>query len=128
MNAMKHGFRASKDLAVPEDEREEFEKFLDGVREDLNPVGQIQCALVDRIATCAWRLRRVVSMESVMLMENTQEGEGFHRAFTYRGNEQRFITLTRYESMIERGMYQALSTLTQIKRLSPVPNPDRTSF
>lgn len=66
-NAVKHGIFA-KDLVIArgdgkEDERE-YKELVDGLILSLNPNGQMQCLLVEKIAVDFWRLRRVLRFES----------------------------------------------------------------
>ncbi|MFZ5801652.1 MAG: hypothetical protein ACOY3K_00875 [Candidatus Omnitrophota bacterium] len=66
-NAVKHGIFA-KDLIIAagdgkEDEKE-YRELLAGLVESLNPVGQMECLLVEKIAVDFWRLKRVLRFET----------------------------------------------------------------
>lgn len=66
-NAVKHGIFA-KDLIISagdgkEDEKE-YRELLEGLIQSLNPVGQMECLLVEKIAVDFWRLKRVLRFET----------------------------------------------------------------
>ncbi len=66
MNALKHGLLA-REVVVTEGHRKESRKafgaLLDALRQDLAPAGPLEEMLVERIAVCYWRLRRVIIAE-----------------------------------------------------------------
>lgn len=66
-NAVKHGI-FSKDLIISagdgkEDEKE-YRELLEGLIKSLNPIGQMECLLVEKIAVDFWRLKRVLRFET----------------------------------------------------------------
>ena len=65
-NALKHGLLA-KDVVITGTDltecRAEFDAFLADLCSELQPDGLIEETLVERIATCYWRLRRVQRFE-----------------------------------------------------------------
>ena len=66
-NAVKHGIFA-KDLIITtgdgKEDAQEYKEFLDGLILSLNPSGQMECLLVEKIAVDYWRLRRVLRFET----------------------------------------------------------------
>lgn len=66
-NSLKHGLLA-KEVVVSEGEGQEeaadFRRVLDQLTLDLAPNGTLEHMLVERIAVCYWRLRRVVRYET----------------------------------------------------------------
>jgi len=67
-NALKHGLLAQ--AVVLHDENEaEFERLSECLHEELQPQGELESELVDRIAISAWRLRRVLRIENGILTE-----------------------------------------------------------
>src|SRR5512135_1202097 len=50
-------------LSNLEGDPEEFEALLKQLREDLQPVGQLEELLVERIALCFWKSRRALRCE-----------------------------------------------------------------
>ena len=66
-NAVKHGIFA-KDLIITtgdgKEDAQEYRELLDGLILSLNPVGQMECLLVEKISVDYWRLRRVLRFET----------------------------------------------------------------
>jgi len=66
-NAVKHGIFV-KDLIITsgdgKEDAQEYRELLDGLIVSLNPVGQMECLLVEKISVDYWRLRRVLRFES----------------------------------------------------------------
>lgn len=66
-NAVKHGIFA-RDLIITsgdgKEDEQEYRELLEGLIASLNPSGQMECVLVEKIAVDFWRLRRVLRFES----------------------------------------------------------------
>jgi len=66
-NAVKHGIFV-RDLIITsgdgKEDEQEYRELLDGLIMSLNPSGQMECVLVEKIAVDFWRLRRVLRFES----------------------------------------------------------------
>jgi len=58
-NALKHGLLAEASL-LPGEDAALFRLLAEELRAQFEPVGELEQLLVDRITSCAWRLRRVV--------------------------------------------------------------------
>jgi len=67
-NATRHGLLSSRVLLACES-REELEEHARAMKETLQPVGPVEELLADRLAAQAWRLRRVMQLETVILEE-----------------------------------------------------------
>ncbi len=63
MNAMKHGLLAA-DLVVRDEDPVEFTRVLDNLVDELQPQGPLEEQLVERVAACMWRLRRLYRVEA----------------------------------------------------------------
>jgi hypothetical protein len=73
LNALKHGVLASQGVITMIDGREprgEFEAMVDGLAEDFQPVGTYEQLLVQEIAACFWRKRRLLRFESRAAFES----------------------------------------------------------
>ena len=57
-NATRHGFLA-KQLVVSSEDQKLFDELRNAIYAHLRPVGELEELLVERIALCAWRLRRL---------------------------------------------------------------------
>ncbi len=62
-NAVKHGLSAQHDVIRGEDQ-EEFDQYRDELFWELNPLGTMQCRMVERIVSLAWRLRRAERLQN----------------------------------------------------------------
>lgn len=62
-NALKHGLLAQASL-LPGEDAALFRRLAEEIRAQFEPVGELEQLLVDRITSCAWRLRRVVLVEA----------------------------------------------------------------
>jgi hypothetical protein len=61
-NALKHGI-FSKVALLKNESRPEFDSLLDGLFEDLQPIGMLERILVEKLATNLWRRRRALIAE-----------------------------------------------------------------
>ena len=81
------------------------------------PTDALQCLLVDRIISNAWRLRRIVHIETLTLTKAMQTSWGdrtYQDIFT--GNTgQSMAILSRYERSLENSLFRALRELREIK-------------
>ena len=65
-NAMKHGLLSKEiviDAGCGEEDEKEFNTLQSQLHEELKPVGIVEEMLVEKIAVCYWRLRRVIRCE-----------------------------------------------------------------
>src|SRR5262244_3518052 len=65
-NAFRHGLLA-RDVVVPGEDADAFEKLRNQARANLSPVGPIEDFLVDRVVNGMWRLQRLGRAESALL-------------------------------------------------------------
>ena len=63
LNAMTHGLLAA-DLIVRDEDPAEFAQVLEYLVDDLQPQGPLEALLVERVAACMWRLRRLYRVEA----------------------------------------------------------------
>lgn len=132
-NAMKHGLLSKEVLIEGEDEKvlRELERKM---RATLQPVGELELLLTDRIIANTWRLKRAMKVErnSMELQKNYQDPFDTEDQLTteygvilkpqkYREKVTNMIANTgtekilRYETTIERGIYKALHELQRIQ-------------
>jgi len=67
LNALKHGVLASQAVITTVEGREErmaFEQLVEGLGHDFAPVGTFEQVLVEQIAACIWRQRRLLMFEN----------------------------------------------------------------
>ena len=62
-NAFRHGL-LSKNVLLPDEDAEKFGAFRDNITTRLDPQGEVEHLLVDKIVMSAWRLGRVYRLEA----------------------------------------------------------------
>jgi len=77
-NAVKYGIFSAAALqrfGFGIEDTEEFDELLTRLREDREPVGVLEEVLVDRIAVCLWRLKRVLEFEAGTMQKRYRKAE-----------------------------------------------------
>jgi hypothetical protein len=132
-NALKHGILASDWLITEGDGAEnaaEFKKFLAVLQEDLAPVGALEEILVEKIAICCWRQRRVLKCEAGMAAYDLASKLRFNKLFGVindpileRTNRhltlplsEKLDRLLRYETSVHRQLVYAINQLERLQR------------
>jgi hypothetical protein len=73
LNALGHGLLAEQVL-LPGEEAEALQRLDERLRGELNPVGDLEHLLVDRIVAAYWRLRRLIRVETgIFAWERSEE-------------------------------------------------------
>jgi hypothetical protein len=131
LNAMQHGL-LSREALLPDEVETALVECGKRLRAHLQPVGELEVLLVDRIVIAAWRLRRLMQVE-VGIFERErydtfkEQDLGLGLAFIRNANNSdAFSKLSRYETTIERGLYRALHELQRLQAAragQPVPPP-----
>ena len=94
---------------------EEFQCFHDGLAGALSPRDRMEEVLVERIAACAWRLRRIYRIETGLFAKARTSFQNGKRARTrdielvflrLTANDDVLAKLTRYEASLERSLDQ----------------------
>jgi hypothetical protein len=119
LNAIKHGLTALT-ITLFDEIPAHYEDFFKSLMDDFAPLGAIECLLVDQLATLAWRLRRVASVEAQILNEVHSDavrlGQSFAKALVQlidrSGGMQH---LSRYESSLRREFSTALRELQRLQ-------------
>jgi hypothetical protein len=125
-NAVKHGMTSTR-VVLFDEIRADFEKFYVGLPQDFAPEGTAECALVERIAMLAWRLRRASRAEAALANGEAKYRrarlviDGPHPLLRVDASIMfdRFVhnmsTLTRYEASIERQLNRAIALLEHLQ-------------
>ncbi len=66
LNALKHGLRAEEFVVLGEDPAD-FARALENLIDEFQPQGPLEEQLVERVAACMWRLRRLYRVEAGIL-------------------------------------------------------------
>jgi hypothetical protein len=120
LNALKHGLLSQK-MLLPDEDESSLAQLSEHLHSQLQPVGELESLLVERMIANAWRLRRVLTVEAEIYeaeSSNGYTGEEYSlgMAFIRDGNSANaFSKLSRYETTIERGLYKALHELQRLQ-------------
>lgn len=140
-NALKHGI-LSRELIEEGESVEELAELIEALRADLRPEGEVEAALVNRIADCIWRLLRCHEWEFdlmythmndyvVLAQHYRQElhmewlpGQAFSMATNWWALA--FRRLACHEKAIEGRFYGAIKELERLQaaRASRADGPD----
>ncbi|MDB2613789.1 hypothetical protein N9Y92_01360 [Chlamydiales bacterium] len=108
-NATRHGI-LSAHVRVDDNEHELYLNFHESMQKELDPRGDMEFFLVDRIISTAWRLRRIVHIESLMLkkaQESLYGSKSYKDAF--EGNASgHMMVISRYERSLENALFRAI--------------------
>ena len=125
-NAVTHGMTSTR-VVLFDEVKADFEKFYAGLAQDFAPEGTAECALVERIAMLAWRLRRASRAEAALLngeakvRRERRTVDGPHHLFPIDASIMfdRFVhnmsVLTHYEASIERQLNRAIALLERLQ-------------
>lgn len=114
-NATKHGI-LSQYIAVDDAEFNAYSEYYEVMWLELGPQGNLQGFLADRVISSAWRLRRIVHIETLML----REAQGSYYATSYRDafvgpSANNMAILSRYERSLENALFRALKEFKALK-------------
>ena len=128
-NALRHGLRARNVISFDESEPD-FLAFHAEQRAAFEPADAIEEHLVERVAMCAWRLRRLYRVEAEMFScwEDIQprrlEDLVIGAVFEYR--PENMARISRYEIAVDRALHRAYVMLERRqarRRGEAVPAP-----
>ncbi len=130
-NSLKHGL-LSRDVLVPGEDRKELRAFCEAMLAALEPEGELESFLADRVVAAAWRLRRanrlerdVVEKELLDGMRSRAQSPSLYKD-SFRLTAERvgastvchsdtYGKISRYEVHIERMLYRALHELQRLQ-------------
>jgi hypothetical protein len=115
-NALKHGI-FSKQIVLEEESKKEFEALKAEFYTQFQPHGLLEQLFWERALTAAWRLSRVVQMES-MLMNYVSKRSFLNKGLTEvlcgtQGDE--LALLSRYEISLEKILFRSLAELRVLR-------------
>ena len=129
-NAVKHGL-LSRHILVPGEDAAVLKRFRADLMARLEPWGDLERLLADRVVVAVWRLRRAGRHEGQILQheldyaairrernpdlyeDRPEPGVGQLVPDLFQHDE--LVKLSRYEARIERGLYRALYELHRVQ-------------
>jgi hypothetical protein len=127
-NALKHGLRARKLVLLEDEDPAEFRRFARALEAELAPAGRLQADLVGRIASAAWRARRVDKLEAGVLggyLEDAGRADPDPRAALALGlirdnhGPRALATLVRYRGSVLAELFRSLAALKMLQAEAP---------
>lgn len=117
-NSVKHGVLA-RALVIQGENIAMYQEFREQLFDDLHPVGAMEVLLVEKIVNYAWRLRRAIQAESILLQHGmTAEWPLKKLDDFFSGWEaQKVQNISRYETAIERHFYRSLKELKDMQAI-----------
>lgn len=117
MNGLTHGFTAAQAVIDPL-EAQLFPDFADAITKDLRPQSATELTLVDQIISCAWRLRRVLRLESEHLRSHFgREGKTLGQSVLASDQQHRIFALSAHETRVQRALHRALEDLQKLRQM-----------
>jgi hypothetical protein len=120
-NALKLGIHAQS-LVIPGEDPELLEELTREYELDLQPVGAVECALVETIVRSAWLMRRVSRIEAEVVRARlaAQQNPGPHPLGDIYIDDQAtgklFASLSRRYQALQRDYYRALKEIRESKQ------------
>jgi hypothetical protein len=126
LNARTHGLR-SREILLPGEDEEALRGLGENLRAELQPLGEQENLLMDRIVAAHWRLRRLgrvdagifkweLSSISARKPDSETDTATLGLSFIRDANgPNAFSKLFRYETAIERSLYKALHELQRLQ-------------
>lgn len=114
LNAVKHGL-LSKAYLIQGEQEDEFNIFSSELWNFLMPQNGIESVLVERIIISAWRLRRVIKIESDMMHESLKFGFRHSLPDLFSNGGEKIMALSRYEMILEKSLYKAYNELLRLQ-------------
>ena len=115
LNAIKHGILSEK-LPIDEEEFAQYAEFYEMMQFELKPEGGLQSFLADRIISTAWRLRRIVHVETLMLQKASKSYYSISYREAFEGHSANWMAiLSRYERSLENALLRAMKEFKALK-------------
>ena len=124
-NALKHGLLSKEVIIQAGDGKEsnaEFSRFLAQLQVDLQPCGILEEVLVEKIAVCYWRLRRVLRCEVGEIRNHLDSAwlrQMFRRLDEVR-HEKQYLALDESRQKLEKstlGIHHLIGVLADVRGL-----------
>ncbi len=125
-NALKHGL-TGKQIVLPNENPDDFDAFRVGLLNELNPSGELEGVLAEKIVADLWRLRRVPVLEAALHKRGHQMGvteAGLAEAdpsviatWSLGMYAETFANLWRHEAALSRSWSRALHELQRLQAI-----------
>jgi hypothetical protein len=114
-NAIKHGI-FSKQIVLKEESVDEFEQLKKEFYSQFQPQGLLEKLFLERALTAAWRLSRMMQIESILMNYATKKSFGRGLADVLSGRQgDELSLLCRYETSLEKILFRSLTELRDLQ-------------
>ena len=110
-NALKHGI-LSKVALLKDESRAEYDSLQNGLRENLQPEGTLEEILVEKLALCAWRLRRLIIAETAEIQTSIE----FQSWNAVERQAQRATNISDYSILYEGGLIRRIANTEVLEK------------
>jgi hypothetical protein len=114
-NATRHGINSTQPVVPGLENTEDWKSHLEGIMENLSPVGHLEVTLAERVALLSWRLHRVTRFETgaIAISQETieddiHEWDRFLSTLKHKGLETTHPVDIRFEAKYHKQSYSAL--------------------
>jgi hypothetical protein len=114
-NAVRHGISSPKPVIPGLEKQEDWESHLEGIMENLSPVGHLEVTLTERVALLSWRLHRLTryETEAIAISQETIEDDIHNRdrflsVMKHKGFESTHPEDIRFEAKYYKQVHSAL--------------------
>ena len=114
-NATRHGISSPKPVVPGLEKQEDWESHLEGIMENLSPVGHLEVTLAERVALLSWRLHRVtrhetgaIAISQETIEDDIHERDRFLSALRHKGLESTHPVDIRFEAKYYKRVHNAL--------------------
>ncbi len=127
LNAIKTGL-TGRTVVLPSDDAADYQRHVLAYEKECTPVGSQECDLVQSIADCVWRLRRICTLEQTLFSRGRLEFSGLFTDFdpasqaalielhTYEVYEKQFRNLQLQEARLARRREKEIAELRQLQQ------------
>jgi hypothetical protein len=115
-NACKHNL-TSINIAIPAEDRRDFEALIHELTLDLKPLSTLEAALVEQAAYAEWKLLRIARWESEIITAALHSAAAHCQKLFGKTPEEALARLHRYESQTRRAWHNTLKELRIQQRI-----------
>jgi hypothetical protein len=120
-NATRHGISSPAPVVPGLEKEEDWEEYRDGILVDLVPLGSLELALAERVATLAWRLHRVIRYETesiALFQERAEDDLADRRRFDSGPDHPEVVRGNAKSARAEHGLLKRFAKMDDDKPLS----------
>jgi hypothetical protein len=133
-NATRHGISSPEPVVPSLEKREDWESHLEGIVENLSPVGHLEVTLAERIALLSWRLHRVTRYETETIAisqeqveEVVQRRAWFSRSLRENPYASTYPEDIRFDAKYNRQLHNTLKRFPSLKLSKILKGEDASS-